>query len=142
MWRLALIVVLLRFVLTLVSYGSSTAGGLFAPVLVIGAHFGILAGHGAEALLPAWAGPPGAYAVVGMCALLTASVRSPVTSIVLMIEMTATYSLVMPLLFASLGAYTVADWLGDVPIYDALLERGLAARGGAQAASVPQATRS
>lgn len=122
-WRLALGVLLLRFALTLASYGSATAGGLFAPLLVIGAHLGLLVGKVASALLPAWVGPPGAYAVAGMCSLLAASVRSPVTSIVLMIEMTESYVLVMPLLLASLAAYVVADLLNDAPIYDALLER-------------------
>jgi CIC family chloride channel protein len=127
-WRLALGVLLLRFALTLASYGSATAGGLFAPLLVIGAHLGLLAGRLAAALLPAWVGPPGAYAVAGMCSLLAASVRSPVTAIVLMIEMTESYVLVMPLLLASLAAYVVADLLGDEPIYDALLERAAAKR--------------
>lgn len=127
-WRLAAIVLLARLALTLVSYGSATAGGLFAPVLVLGAHLGLLAGQGAQALLPDWVGPPGTYAVAGMCALLTASVRSPVTAIVLMIEMTESYALAMPLLLASLAAYLVADELGDAPIYDALLERALATR--------------
>jgi CIC family chloride channel protein len=122
-WRLAVGVLLLRFALTLVSYGSATAGGLFAPVLVIGAHLGLLVGHGAAAALPGWAGAPGAWAVAGMCALLAASVRSPVTAVVLMIEMTESYALAMPLLLASLAAYVVADALGDVPIYDALLDR-------------------
>jgi CIC family chloride channel protein len=63
-----------------------------------------------------------------MCSLLAASVRSPVTAIVLMIEMTESYVLVMPLLLASLAAYVVADLLGDEPIYDALLERAAAKR--------------
>lgn len=126
-WRIALTILLVRFALTLVSYGSATAGGLFAPILVIGSHLGLLAGEGAVALLPGWVGPAGPYAVAGMCALLAGSVRSPVTAIVLMIEMTESYVLVMPLLIASLAAYVVADLLADEPIYDALLERALRA---------------
>jgi CIC family chloride channel protein len=122
-WRLAAGVLLVRFALTLVSYGSATAGGLFAPVLVLGAHLGLVSGHAAGALLPGWAGPAGTWAVVGMSSLLAASVRSPVTAVVLMIEMTESYALAMPLLLASLAAYVVADALGDVAIYDALLER-------------------
>lgn len=126
-WRLAVLVLLARFALTLASYGSATAGGLFAPLLVIGAQLGLLAGEGTAGALSGWVGPPGVYAVVGMGALLSASVRSPVTSVVLLIEMTESYALAMPLLLASLAAFVVADELGDVPVYDALLERALGA---------------
>ena len=64
-------------------------------------------------------------AVVGMAAYFTAIVRAPLTGIVLMVEMTGNYSLVLPLLAACLTAYGVADFLGDRPIYEALLERDL-----------------
>jgi len=121
-------ILLARSSLTFASYSTATAGGLFAPILVIGAQAGLLFGHGADALLPSWAGPPGIFAAAGMAALLTGAVRSPVTSVVLMIEMTESYALAMPLLLASLAAHVVADALGDVPIYDALLDRSLAER--------------
>lgn len=67
----------------------------------------------------------GALAVVGMAALFTAIVRAPLTGIVLIVEMTGNYSLMLPLLGACLCAYGVADLLGDRPIYEALLEHTL-----------------
>jgi CIC family chloride channel protein len=60
-----------------------------------------------------------------MAAYFTAVVRAPLTGIVLIVEMTGNYSLVLPLLAACLTAYGVADFLGDRPVYEALLERDL-----------------
>jgi chloride channel protein, CIC family len=65
------------------------------------------------------------FAVVGMAAYFTAIVRAPLTGIVLIVEMTGNYSLVLPLLAACLTAYGVADFLKDRPVYEALLERDL-----------------
>jgi CIC family chloride channel protein len=60
-----------------------------------------------------------------MAAYFTAIVRAPLTAIVLMVEMTGNYSLVLPLLIACLTAYGVADFMNDRPVYEALLERDL-----------------
>jgi CIC family chloride channel protein len=68
---------------------------------------------------------PEAFAVVGMGALFTAIVRAPLTGIVLVIEMTASFVLLLPLLAACFGAMVVATLLRDKPIYDSLRERTL-----------------
>ena len=60
-----------------------------------------------------------------MAAYFSAIVRAPLTGIVLMVEMTGNYSLVLPLVVACLTAYGIADYLGDLPVYEALLERDL-----------------
>ena len=65
------------------------------------------------------------FAVVGMAAYFTAIVRAPLTGIVLIVEMTESYSLMLPLCVACFCAYAIADLLGDKPIYEALLERDL-----------------
>jgi CIC family chloride channel protein len=112
----------LRYALTMVSYGTGTAGGIFAPLLVLGAQLGVLtAGLGGRWI--ADPSPATAFAAVGMAALFTAVVRAPLTGIVLLLEMTADYAFVLPLLGASFAAYGVANLLGDQPIYEALLER-------------------
>jgi CIC family chloride channel protein len=116
---------LLRFVLSISSYSTGAAGGFFLPVLSLGAQLGLLVGLGTQKLVPALGVQPGNLAVVGMAALFAASVRAPLTSIVLIMEMTNGYSLILPLLTACLCAYGVADVLGDLPIYEALLERDL-----------------
>ncbi len=115
----------LRFGLTMLSYGCGAPGGIFAPLLVLGAEIGLAIGAVAGQLLPGVVSRPHLFAVVGMAAYFTAIVRAPLTGIVLMVEMTGNYSLVLPLLVACLTAYGVADFLGDRPVYEALLERDL-----------------
>ncbi len=116
---------LLRFSMTMASYGTGAAGGIFAPLLVIGAQTGLLVGLASQRLLPALAAQPVAFAVVGMGALFASIVRAPLTGIVLILEMTENYSLMLPLLIACFIAYFAADVLRDQPIYEALLERDL-----------------
>ena len=125
-WALAplLTYLLLRFGMTMLSYGTGTAGGIFAPLLVIGAQAGLLLGIVAQRAWPG-AGAPSTFAVVGMGALFAAIVRAPLTGIVLILEMTENYQLMLPLLAACFTAYAVADLLRDAPIYEALLERDL-----------------
>ena len=115
----------LRFALTMVSYGSSAPGGIFAPLLVLGALLGLATGEGVHWLFPRMPFYPAAFAVVGMGAYFSAIVRAPLTGIVLMLEMTGHYGQVLPLLLACALSYGVADWLGDRPVYESLLERDL-----------------
>ena len=123
--RWVLVLVLARFVLTMVSYGSGAAGGIFAPLLVIGALGGRAVGSVAHAIAPAWASHPEVFAVLGMGALLTSIVRAPLTGIVLMIELTGKYDFMLPLLVSCFAAYGVAEALKDIPIYEALRERAM-----------------
>ena len=114
-----------RFVLTMASYGCGVPGGIFAPLLVLGSEIGLVTGLVARGIAPQAVDDPMTFAVVGMAAYFTAIVRAPLTGIVLIVEMTGDYALVLPLLVACLTAYGVADLLGDRPIYEALLERDL-----------------
>jgi CIC family chloride channel protein len=115
----------LRFALTMASYGCGAPGGIFAPLLVLGSEIGLGIGKFGHWLFPAAMEHPETFAVVGMAAYFAAIVRAPLTGIVLIVEMTGNYSLVLPLLVACLTAYGVADFLGDQPVYEALLERDL-----------------
>jgi len=112
-----------RFALTMVSYGSGSAGGIFAPLLVLGALGGLAVGSVAHAVAPAWAEHPEIFAVLGMGALLTSIVRAPLTGIVLMIELTGKYDFMLPLLVSCFVAYGIAEGLRNAPIYEALRER-------------------
>jgi CIC family chloride channel protein len=120
-----LLTLVLRFFLTLGSYGTGAPGGIFAPLLVLGSQAGLAVGLAAAALSPALTGEPRAWAVAGMAGLFAATVRAPLTGIVLMLEMTESYTLMLPLLATSFAAQWVADRLGEQPIYDSLLEREL-----------------
>ncbi|WP_181392044.1 H(+)/Cl(-) exchange transporter ClcA [Deinococcus irradiatisoli] len=117
---------LLRFVVTLAGYAPGTPGGIFAPLLVMGALLGAAFGQAAATLSPDT--PSGLFAVVGMAALFSGVVRAPLTAVVLIVEMTGSYPLMLPLLAACFVAYAVAERLRDAPIYDALLSRDLKLR--------------
>jgi CIC family chloride channel protein len=114
-----------RFVLGAVSYAAGTPGGLFAPMLVLGAQFGFLSGALCRSLLPHLDVQPEGFAVVGMAAFFTGVVRAPITSIVLATEMTGNVSMLLPMLCACSLAMLVPTLLKDPPIYESLQERTL-----------------
>jgi CIC family chloride channel protein len=116
---------LLRFLMTTASYGTGAPGGIFAPLLVLGALLGLGIGSIGHYLFPLAVPIPAVFAVVGMAAYFTAIVRAPLTGIMLIVEMTGNYSQMLPLLVACFCAYIVAEILKDLPIYEALLERDL-----------------
>ncbi len=116
---------LLRFGLSMASYGTGAPGGIFAPLLVLGALVGLGVGEVTHLLFPRLVPVPAIFAVVGMAAYFAAIVRAPLTGIVLIIEMTGNYAQMLPLLVACFCAYLVAEAMGELPIYENLLERDL-----------------
>jgi CIC family chloride channel protein len=118
----------LRLLLTSASYGTGAAGGIFTPMLVIGALLGSGVGQAGARILPGGLVDLPTCAVVGMAAFFAAVVRAPLTGIVLLVEMTGDYGMVLPLLIACLAAGGIADWMRDPPIYEALLLRDLKRR--------------
>jgi CIC family chloride channel protein len=114
---------LLRFGLGAVSYAAATPGGLFAPLLVLGAQIGLFSGLLCRLAFPDADLDPTAFAVVGMAAFFTGVVQSPVTGIVLVIEMTARFTILLPMLGACFAAMLVPHLLGSAPIYDSLRQR-------------------
>jgi chloride channel protein, CIC family len=117
-----LLVFLLRFALGSVSYAARTPGGLFAPMLVLGAQAGLFFGIVCRDWLPAVVPDPTPLVVVGMAAFFTAVVRAPVTGIILVTEMTGNFTLLLPMLGACFAAMLVPTLLGNPPIYDSLRE--------------------
>jgi len=110
-----------KLALTLVSYMAGVPGGIFAPMLLLGALLGLLGGQISSGPFPVLAGTPAAFAVAGMAAYFAAVVRAPLTGIVLVLEMTGNYEQLFPLLVACMMAYLVAEHLRSKPVYDALL---------------------
>ena len=109
-----------RFFLGPTSYAARTPGGLFAPLLTVGALIGFLLGSVSQDAFPALAIEPQAFAVVGMAAFFTGVVRAPVTGIVLVIEMTAAFTTLLPMLVACFMAMLVANLFNNPPIYVSL----------------------
>ena len=114
---------LLRFGLGTVSYAAATPGGLFAPLLVLGAQIGLFCGALCRAAFPDLGIEPEAFAVVGMAAFFTGVVQAPVTGIVLVIEMTAGFTMFLPMLGACFAAMLVPNLVHSAPIYQSLRER-------------------
>jgi len=112
-----------RFVLGPVSYAARTPGGLFAPMLAVGAQLGILCWFACRQLVPGFDASADSFAVVGMAAFFTGVVRAPVTGIVLIVEMTGSFPMLLPMVGACFTAMLVPTLVGDPPIYDALRER-------------------
>jgi CIC family chloride channel protein len=115
----------LRFALGTISYAARTPGGLFAPLLVLGAQSGFAFGLLCERWAPDVVSDPKALAVVGMAAFFTATVRAPITGIILVTEMTGNFALLLPMLSACFAAMLVPTLLGNAAIYDALRESTL-----------------
>lgn len=116
-------ILLARIVLGVVSYSAATSGGLFAPMLVVGSHLGLLIGLVGQLLVPYWTPQPATLALVGMAAFFTATVRAPITGIVLATEMTGVTNQLPPMLGACALAMLVAGRLHSEPIYEALTRR-------------------
>lgn len=114
-----------RIATTMICFGSGAPGGIFAPMLALGTLFGYAFGLIAKGLLPELMIDPGMFAIAGMGALFAATVRAPITGILLVIEMTNNYYLILPLIITSLGAVIFAQLLGGQPIYSQLLHRTL-----------------
>lgn len=122
---LLLLLFVARIVTTMICFGSGAPGGIFAPMLALGTLFGYAFGLIAQSLLPDLDITPGMFAIAGMGALFAATVRAPITGILLVIEMTNNYYLILPLIITSLGAVIFAQLLGGQPIYSQLLHRTL-----------------
>src|SRR5258708_3914774 len=119
-FQLMLLLVVLKLFAVTTSYASGNAGGIFGPSLFIGAMLGGSVGTLAHHLLPAYTATPGAYALVGMGAVFAGIVRAPMTSVLMIFEMTQDYAVIVPLMIANLVSFFMASRLQREPIYEAL----------------------
>jgi len=117
----ALIVV--KLVATAVCYASGNTGGIFGPSLFIGAMLGGTMGTLVHTWFPTVTAAPGAYALVGMGAVFAGIIRTPLTSVFMIFELTRDYSIVVPLMIANLTSFYLSYRFQHRPIYDALNEQ-------------------
>jgi len=111
----------LKLAATVSSYSSGSAGGIFAPALFMGSMLGGAVGYLDVTVFHHPADSIGAFAVVGMGAVFAGIVRAPMTSVLIIFEMTGGYGLVLPLMIANMSAFALARHWRRVPVYDALL---------------------
>ena len=110
----------LKIVASAVCYASGNAGGIFSPSLFVGAMIGASVGSLAHSLFPGYTAEPGAYALVGMGTAFAGIVRTPLTSVIMIFEVTRDYTIIVPLMISNLIAFFISYMLQREPIYEAL----------------------
>ena len=120
-----LILVLVKFLFSMASYGSGAPGGIFLPLLAIGALIGNVYGLALIHFVHFDSMYINNFIILAMAGYFTAVVRAPITGIILITEMTGSFNHLLPLTIVSIVAYIVADILASKPIYESLLEKFL-----------------
>jgi CIC family chloride channel protein len=120
-WQVLLLLLVGKFLATTICYASGASGGIFAPVLFIGSMLGGLCGALMVRFLEVDPSIVAATALLGTGAFFAAVIRCPLTSVLIIFEMTQNYSLILPLMVGNFIAYMISVKLRSIPIYDALL---------------------
>jgi CIC family chloride channel protein len=118
--QMVVLFAVLKIIATAVCYASGNAGGIFGPSLFMGAMMGAAVGGVAHALFPNSTATPGAYALVGMGTAFAGVVRTPLTSVIMIFEITRDYTIIVPLMISNLIAFFISQKLQPEPIYEAL----------------------
>ena len=121
--KLMVLLLVLKLIATATSYGSGNAGGIFGPSLFLGAMLGGAIGGVAQHFFPGYVATPGAYALVGMGTAFAGIVRAPMTSVVMIFEITRDYAVIVPLMISNLVSYFIASRIQNEPIYELLAEQ-------------------
>jgi CIC family chloride channel protein len=114
-----------RLFLTIISYGVGLPGGIFAPLLSLGVLLGMFFGNITQFYFPELISNPAIFAVAGMAGIFAATVRAPITGLILAVEMTSNFELLLPLIFTVVSASLFTTLIGNQPIYTSLLKRSL-----------------
>jgi CIC family chloride channel protein len=120
---MAVALVLLKILATNLTLGSGNSGGIFAPSLFMGAGTGLAVGHLANHFFPLVTASPGAYALVGMGAVVAGTTHAPITAILILFELTNDYRIILPVMVAVVFSTLVARRLCSDSIYTLKLRR-------------------
>jgi len=112
-----------KILATSITIGSGSSGGIFAPSLFMGAFLGGAFGQVVHVLFPYTTASPGAYALVGMGAVVAGTTRAPITAMIIIFEMTSNYRIILPLMFACTIGLVVSARLSKESIYTLKLVR-------------------
>jgi CIC family chloride channel protein len=118
--RLMLLLLVLKLFAVTTSYASGNAGGIFGPSLFLGAMLGGAIGTVAHNLFPQHVATAGAYALVGMGAAFAGIIRAPMTSVVMIFEITRDYAVIVPLMISNLVSFFISSRLQKQSIYESL----------------------
>ena len=121
--RTMLLLCAVKLVATIISYASGNAGGIFAPSLYLGAMAGGAVGMLVHQYAPFPTAAPGAYALVGMGTLFAGIIRAPMTSVLMIFELTQDYQILVPLMIANMLSFIISRRFQPKPVYHALLEQ-------------------
>ena len=121
--RTVVLMGVLKIIATATCYSSGNAGGIFGPSLFIGAMVGGAVGSIAHHFFPAYTANPGAYALIGMGTAFAGIIRTPLTSVIMIFELTRDYSIIVPLMISNLISFVISYHLQREPIYDALAQQ-------------------
>lgn len=122
-WYFLLFMVFLKVAATSITIGSGGSGGVFAPSLFIGANLGGFVGSIVHSLFPAITASPGAYALVGMGAVAAGAMHAPITSILIIFELTNDYRIILPLMISCIISVLITSRLKKDSIYTLKLSR-------------------
>ena len=118
--KLMILLLVLKLFAVAISYASGNAGGIFGPSLFMGAMLGGVVGTVAQRLLPGYVASPGAYALVGMGTAFAGVIRAPMTSVVMIFEITRDYAVIVPLMISTLVSFFISSRFQKQPIYEVL----------------------
>jgi chloride channel protein, CIC family len=119
-WKLLLVLAALKIFATGLSFLSGVPGGMFAPTLFIGAMLGGAVGSIEHHFFPSLTGTVGTYALVGMGVFFAGFLRTPITSVFMVIEVSGSYTAILPIMIANLVAYLISRTYQKVPLFDLL----------------------
>ena len=131
--KVLLVLLIVKFVFSIMSFGTGAPGGIFLPLLVLGSVAGGLFAETMNLVVENTMFYATYFVILGMAGLFASIVRAPVTGIILISEMTGVLHNMLPLALVTLVSYVTAEILGGIPIYDQLLDRLLANQKAARA---------
>ncbi|MBI1223413.1 MAG: H(+)/Cl(-) exchange transporter ClcA [Bacteroidetes bacterium] len=123
--KFLILLFIVRFFLTVFSYSTGVSGGIFIPMLTLGLILGMSFGTVMQEYFPDFISYPAIFAIAGMAAIFASTVGAPLTGLVLAIEMTSNFELILPLIITTVAATVGTALLGNKPIYATLLQRTL-----------------
>jgi chloride channel protein, CIC family len=123
------VVLIAKALATAATVGSGAVGGIFTPTLFMGCAFGAIVGEVLHTAMPSLASVPAAYALIGMGGFLAATTHAPLTSILMVFEMTGDYDIILPLMLACVTAhYTAKVYRRGESVYHGSLAKAAASR--------------